>query len=79
VLGLGEAPGHAQHRARDSFVEVGGVMQPTPAPRFSATPSALPNPAPTRGQHGEAALRDWGFDEAQVKRLRDQGLGFQTA
>lgn len=77
VLGLDEAPGHAQHRARGTFIEVDGVMQPGPAPRFSATPSALPKPAPARGQHGAAALRDWGFDEIALDRLREHGLGFQ--
>ena len=75
VLGLGEAPLHAQHLQRSSFVEVGGVMQPAPAPHFSATPSAVPTAAPERGEHGAAALRDWGFDAAQVQRLREQGMG----
>jgi alpha-methylacyl-CoA racemase len=78
VLGLGEAPQHAQARARDSFVEVGGVLQPAPAPRFSATPSDRPRPAPKRGEQGGAALHDWGFDAAQVQSLRAQGLGFMA-
>ena len=75
VLGFSEAPQHPQHQARGSFVEVAGVLQPGPAPRFSATPSALPRPAPERGQHGAAALADWGFDSAAVQALRGQGLG----
>ena len=78
VLGFAEAPSHAQHRARGSFVEVGGVMQPGPAPRFSATPSALPRSAPARGEHGGAALRDWGFDADAIARLRQQGLGVKA-
>jgi len=77
VLGFTEAPSHAQHRARGSFVEVGGVIQPGPAPRFSATPSALPRPAPARGELGEAALRDWGFDPTAIARLQQQGLGLR--
>ncbi len=77
VLGFSEAPRHAQHRARGSLVEVGGVMQPGPAPRFSKTPSALPKRAPSRGEHGEAALRDWGFDAGAIARLQQQGLGLQ--
>ncbi|HMO46429.1 MAG TPA: CaiB/BaiF CoA-transferase family protein [Rubrivivax sp.] len=76
VLGLGEAPEHPQARARQSFVEVGGVLQPAPAPRFSATPSQRPRAAPRRGEHGAGALRDWGFDVVQVEALRAQGLGF---
>jgi len=75
VLGFAEAPSHPQHRARSSFVEVAGVVQPAPAPRFSGTPSAPPRPAPARGEHGAAALRDWGFGEDATSRLQAQGLG----
>jgi alpha-methylacyl-CoA racemase len=77
VLSFSEAPAHPQHRARGSFVEVAGVVQPAPAPRFSATPSAIAKPAPQRGEHGLAALRDWGFDQSAVERLREHGLGYQ--
>ena len=78
VLGFAEAPQHPQHQARGSFVEVAGVIQPGPAPRFSATPSALPTPAPARGQRGAAALSDWGFDAEALERLRGLGLGFDA-
>ncbi|MFM0071625.1 CaiB/BaiF CoA-transferase family protein [Paraburkholderia sediminicola] len=77
VLSFSEAPAHPQHRARGSFVEVGGVVQPAPAPRFSATPSVIAKPAPQRGEHGLTALRDWGFDQAAVERMREHGLGYQ--
>jgi alpha-methylacyl-CoA racemase len=76
VLTFSEAPAHPQHRARGSFVEVAGVVQPGPAPRFSETPSNIAGPAPRRGEHGLAALHDWGFDEQAVARLRASGLGF---
>ncbi|MBB3176648.1 CaiB/BaiF CoA-transferase family protein [Variovorax sp. Sphag1AA] len=76
VLGLAEAPTHPQSRARGNFIEVDGVLQPAPAPRFSATPSATPVRAPERGERGEAALHDWGFDAESIDRLRLQGLGF---
>ncbi len=76
VLGFSEAPDHPQHRARGSFIEVAGVVQPGPAPRFLGTPSEVVRPAPQRGQHGGAALRDWGFDDADVARLQALGLGF---
>jgi alpha-methylacyl-CoA racemase len=79
VLGLAEAPAHRQNRARGTFVEIDGVMQPGPAPRFSATPSPLPTPAPRRGEHGDAALLDWGFDSASIERLREHGVGFLEA
>lgn len=77
VLGFAEAPHHPQHRARGSFVEVAGVVQPGPAPRFLGTPSEINGPAPARGEHGGAALRDWGFDAQAVARLRELGLGFR--
>lgn len=76
VLAFSEAPEHPQHRARGSFIKVDGVVQPGPAPRFSATPSSLPAPAPQRGERGAAALRDWGFDGAAIEALKRQGLGF---
>jgi crotonobetainyl-CoA:carnitine CoA-transferase CaiB-like acyl-CoA transferase len=46
VLSPLEAQGHPQNRARGTFVEVGGVRQPAPAPRFDRTPAAAPAPAP---------------------------------
>ncbi|CAM2171413.1 Alpha-methylacyl-CoA racemase [Paraburkholderia sacchari] len=75
VLSFSEAPHHPQHRARGSFVESGGVVQPAPAPRFSATPSKLSAPAPARGEGGRDALRAWGFDEDAVASLCEKGLG----
>jgi len=77
VLGFGEAPDHPHNRARGSFVEVDGVVQPAPAPRFLGTPSEIRGPAPQRGQHGVAALRDWGFDADAIARLKALGLGAQ--
>jgi len=79
VLTFAEAPAHAHNRARGSFMEIDGVLQPSPAPRFSATPSAAPQRAPERGEGGAAALRDWGFDAEATDRLRMQGLGFSDA
>ncbi|WP_434664913.1 CaiB/BaiF CoA-transferase family protein [Paraburkholderia sp. A3BS-1L] len=75
VLDFSEAPHHPHHRARGSFVESAGVVQPAPAPRFSATPSKLSAPAPARGEGGREALRAWGFDDDAVARLGEKGLG----
>jgi len=60
VLSLAEAPNHPHNVARKTFVEVEGVVQPAPAPRFSATPGAIQGPAPAIGAHTDAALADWG-------------------
>jgi alpha-methylacyl-CoA racemase len=50
-------------------VELAGVIQPAPAPRFSATPGAIQGPPPTIGAHNGEALRDWGFSEAEIAAL----------
>ena len=60
VLGLREAPQHQHMKARKTFAEHSGVMQPAPAPRFSRTPGALDRPPPQRGEGGADALREWG-------------------
>ena len=73
VLAPGEAPSHPHNRARGTFVEVGGVVQPAPAPRFSRTPSGTPSPPARPGEHTDAVLRDWGIDPARIERLRSTG------
>jgi crotonobetainyl-CoA:carnitine CoA-transferase CaiB-like acyl-CoA transferase len=57
VLSFDEAPAHPHLQARGSFVEVDGVTQPAPAPRFSATPSARPTGVEAPG--GADALKGW--------------------
>jgi alpha-methylacyl-CoA racemase len=60
VLSLAEAPSHPHNVARQTFVEVDGVTQPAPAPRFSATPGAVQGPPPAIGAHTDDVLADWG-------------------
>ncbi len=50
VLTMSEAYEHPHNKARGTFVEVGGAMQPAPAPRYSATGTAKPRPAPMPGR-----------------------------
>jgi alpha-methylacyl-CoA racemase len=73
VLSLGEAPGHPHNVARGTFVEIDGVPQPAPAPRFSRTPGEIQGPPPNPGEHTESALLDWGFDEEHIASLRKAG------
>ena len=75
VLNFSEAASHSHHRTRGSFVEIDGVVQPAPAPRFLDSPSERSAPAPQRGQFGTEALLDWGFEAEAIDRLRTQGLG----
>ena len=75
VLSWSEARSDRHTVARSAYVKVAGVEQPAPAPRFSRTRTAVPQPPPERGQGGRDALADWGFDAGEVKRLESLGLG----
>lgn len=73
VLTLEDAPKHPHNAARQTFVEVAGVTQPAPAPRFSVTPGEIQGPPPAIGAHNDQALADWGFSAADVEALKGQG------
>ena len=73
VLDLEEAPRHPHNVARDAFVDVAGVTQPAPAPRFSRTPGEVRRPPPRPGAHTDEVLAQLGLDEASVAALRDEG------
>jgi alpha-methylacyl-CoA racemase len=73
VLDLAEAPKHPHNVARQAFVEVAGVTQPAPAPRFSATPGAIQGPPPQVGAHDREGLADWGFTDADIAKLAAAG------
>ena len=76
VLTFSEARSDSHARARDTFVNVAGVDQPAPAPRFSRTPGGVRGAPPERGAGGESALRDWGFSTNGIAALRALGVGF---
>lgn len=59
ILSMDEAPRHPHNRARETFVEVGGVVQPAPAPRFSRTRPQIRRPPARPDADREAILRDW--------------------
>jgi alpha-methylacyl-CoA racemase len=69
VMSLAEAPHHPHNMAREVFVEVGGVIQPAPAPRFSATPASIPPPPTTIGAQSREILVWLGLDDDEVDRL----------
>jgi alpha-methylacyl-CoA racemase len=72
VLSLVEAPAHPHHQARSTFTEVGGTLQPAPAPRFSRTPCATPTPA-SDPDDPAATLTAWGLAAVRVAHLRATG------
>ncbi len=74
VLSFAEAPDHPHLRARGTFVEVEGVVQPAPAPRFSRTPGSIQRPPAHPGQHTDEILADWlGAPDDEVASLRASG------
>jgi alpha-methylacyl-CoA racemase len=74
VLSMGEAPQHPQNRLREVFVEVDGVVQPAPAPRFSATPTARPIPPSATDTDPDSALAPWGCAAGRIAQLQDLGI-----
>jgi alpha-methylacyl-CoA racemase len=70
VLDLEEAPKHPHNAARQTFVEIDGVVQPAPAPRFSATPGAVQSGPPAIGGDTETALAHWGFSAIEIGALK---------
>jgi alpha-methylacyl-CoA racemase len=73
VLDLEEAPRHPHNRARRAFVDIAGVTQPAPAPRFSRTPPDTPTPPAKPGEHTLDVLRDWGIPGTEIEALKAAG------
>ena len=74
VLSILEAPQHPHNKHRATFVEVDGVTQPAPAPRFSRTEAEISHAAPTPGADTRAVLADIGLDESAISALADEGV-----
>jgi alpha-methylacyl-CoA racemase len=75
VLTLSESAEHAHSAHRGTFVEVGGIRQPAPAPRLSRTPGRLGRPPAPFGQDTVDVLRDWGIPADRVRQLLDAHVG----
>jgi alpha-methylacyl-CoA racemase len=73
VLSIPEAIEHPHNVDRDTFVEVAGIRQPGPAPRFSRTRPEISSPPPHAGQHTDEVLAAAGFDADRVAKLREAG------
>jgi alpha-methylacyl-CoA racemase len=78
VLSLTEAPGHPHARARGAFIEIGGVLQAAPAPRFSRSAVETPKPTPAAGAHSDAVLTEAGFAADEIEALRRSGALVQS-
>ena len=67
VLTMSEAAQHPHNVERDTFVEIGGITQPAPAPRFSRTTAEVSRPPAHAGTHTREILADWGVGEDRIE------------
>ncbi len=74
VLDFDEAPKHPHNLARQAFIDVDGVTQPAPAPRFSRTPAEVARPPAAAGEHTEEVLADWGFQQDEIRAMNSAGV-----
>jgi alpha-methylacyl-CoA racemase len=74
VLSMAEAPEHSHNKARGTFVEIDGIVQPGPAPRFSRTGSGIKCPPAEPDAANNDALTDWGVPRAEIERLQKAGV-----
>ena len=72
VLSMKEAPNHPQNVARKTFVEIDGVVQSAPAPRFSRTVPEISQPPAEPGADTEETLLAWGFSREEIEGLREK-------
>jgi alpha-methylacyl-CoA racemase len=73
VLTMSEAAQHPHNVERETFIELGGIVQPAPAPRFSRTTSEVTQLPAHAGQHTREVLADWGVDAARIGQLIESG------
>jgi alpha-methylacyl-CoA racemase len=73
VLSLDEAARHPHNAARATFIDVDGVVQHAPAPRFSRTATAPVQPPHRAGADTESLLREAGLSPERIAELRAAG------
>jgi alpha-methylacyl-CoA racemase len=73
VLSMAEAPEHPHNQHRGTFVDVNGIVQPAPAPRFSRTEALISRPPSPPGADTATALADWGLSEDEIAKLHSSG------
>jgi alpha-methylacyl-CoA racemase len=79
VLCLKDAPLHPHNVARGTFIDVGGQIQPAPAPRFDRTPCDVPAAPSGPGAHTEGVLAAFQFSEDEIRDLLARRVAFNEA
>lgn len=79
VLTMSEAYEHPHNVARGTFLDLDGVRQPAPAPRFSRTPGEIARPPAHPGQHSREVLTEWGLDGARIDEVLGNGAVVDAA
>ena len=74
VLSMLEAPLHPHNVERGTYMELGGVLQPAPAPRFNRTTPSVSHPPHRPGQDTEEVLKQAGYDAESLQQLREKGV-----
>ncbi|AII10921.1 CaiB/BaiF CoA transferase family protein [Rhodococcus opacus] len=74
ILTMTEAPDHEHLRGREVFVEIEGVRQPAPAPRFDRTPGAIQRPPAVVGEHTREVLDEWGVRDIDTLISEDAAI-----
>ena len=69
VLTMSEAAAHPHNVERQTFIEVAGVQQPAPAPRYSRTTTEVVSAPAHPGQHSKEILTDWGLTTDRIEAL----------
>ena len=73
VLTMAEAPKHPHNVARGAFMELAGVVQPSPAPRLSRTPAVVRSVPPIGGENTRECLASYGFSSQEIDELFAKG------
>ena len=73
VLSLAEAPEHPHQKARHGFIDIDGVSQPAPAPRFSRSVGAKPTAPEAPGESANEAMSEWGFSDQEIENWKSRG------
>jgi alpha-methylacyl-CoA racemase len=74
VLSMKEAAEFPHNRQRNTFIEVAGITQPAPAPRFGKTPPAITKPPASPGADTDQVLSALGFSPEEIDRMRESGV-----